>query len=71
MANDKGQPATQGCHSQIVSVTRDVEEALVALGCKASDEDVRQHLRQCGVELELATIAKVREELARSKELCD
>ena len=70
MASSKKPPESQGCHAEIVSATRDVEEALVVLGCKASDEQVRQHLRGCGVELEPALIAKVREELARSKEQC-
>ena len=63
-------PQEQPTHAEIISSTRAVEEALVTLGCEASDEDVQFRLRKEGIDLDRETIAQIREELARSKNVC-
>src|SRR5262245_59710998 len=55
-------PEGQPCHADIISCTRAVQEALAALGCEASDEEVRRRLREQGIEVEAGMIARVREE---------
>ena len=63
-------PQEQPEHAQIISRMRAVEEALTALGCEASNEEVCRHLFREGIEIEPATVARLREELARSKKVC-
>jgi hypothetical protein len=63
-------PLEQPTHAEIISITRAVEEALVVLGCEASDEDVQFRLRKEGIDIDRQRIARVRAELARSKQIC-
>ena len=64
-------PAVAPPHAEIISPARAVEEALATLGCGASDEEVCRHLREReGMDIGLEMIARVREELARSKNVC-
>ena len=63
-------PQEQPAHEEIISMTRAVEEALAALGCEASDEDVQFRLRKEGIEIDREMIARIREELVRSKQVC-
>ena len=63
-------PQEQPTHAEIISITRAVEESLAVLGCEASDEDVQFRLRKEGMELDREQIARIREELARSKNVC-
>jgi hypothetical protein len=63
-------PEGQPCHTEIISCARAVQEALATLGCDASDQQVRDRLREQGMEVETGAIARVREELKRSKDVC-
>ena len=40
------------------------------LGCEASHEEVQSQLHKEGIEIEREMIACIREELARSKQVC-